>query len=333
MIVVEQKDRYEVMSIRMKTTVEEAVTVRTSHAAAVLRVVALACFVAFLSPEMHAQNSVFGKNKVQYKHFSYEYIQTDHFDVYYSQNGYELAEFAADAAEAAYASIRKLIRYDINNRISIIVYNSHNEFQQTNVLDEYLDEGIGGVTELFKNRVVLPFEGNYSMFRHVIHHELVHAVINDMLYGGTIQSLISNRAPVQLPLWMNEGLAEYAALRWETNSDMFLRDATIHNYLPPIEYLGGYFAYRGGQSVWYYIANKYGEQKIAEILNRVKGTRSIDQGFKSTIGLSVKELSDRWLKEQKVLYWPDIAKREDPEDYAYKRLTKHTKEGDRKSVV
>ncbi len=274
-----------------------------------------------------AQNSVFGKNKVQYKHFEWEYIQTDHFDIYFSQDGYELASFAAKAAEAAYDSIRHLVRYDLNHRVSIVVYNSHNEFQQTNVVSEYLEEGIGGVTELFKNRVVVPFEGSYAQFRHVIHHELVHAVLNDMFYGGTIQSLISNRAPVQLPAWMNEGLAEYASLKWDTNSDMFIRDATTHNYLPPIEYLSGYFAYRGGQSVWNYIATKYGEQKIADILNRIKSTRSIDQGFRSTIGLSVKELSERWQKEQRVLYWPDVAKREEPSDFAYKRLTNHTKDG------
>ena len=36
----------------------------------------------------------------------------------------------------------------------------------------YMQEGIGGVTELFKNRVVIPFEGDYDQFRHVIHHEL-----------------------------------------------------------------------------------------------------------------------------------------------------------------
>ena len=139
-----------------------------------------------------------------------------------------------------------------------------------------MEEGIGGVTELFKNRVVLPFEGSYRMFRHVIHHELVHAVINDMFYGGSIQSIISNNVRIQLPLWFNEGLAEYEALGWDTNSDMFMRDAALHTYLPPIEYLSGYFAYRGGQSVWFYIANKYGEQKIAEILNRIKGAHSVE---------------------------------------------------------
>lgn len=273
---------------------------------------------------VQAQNATFGKNKVQYKTFDWRYIQTSHFDVYYAQDGYELAAFAAQASEDAYDAIRKLCRYEITNRISIVIHNSHNEFQQTNVVGEYMEEGIGGVTELFKNRIVLPFEGDYNDFRRVIHHELVHAVLNDMFYGGSIQALLASRSPLVLPLWMNEGLAEYSALRWDTNSDMFLRDATIHNYLPPIDYLGGYFAYRGGQAVWHYIATKYGEQKIAEILNRIRGTRSIDQGFRSTIGLSVKELSDRWQKEQKVLYWPDIAKREEPEEYA-RRLTNHTK--------
>ena len=85
-----------------------------------------------------------------------------------------------------------------------MVYNSHNDFQQTNVISEYLEEGIGGVTELFKNRMVIPFEGNYRMYRHVIHHEMVHAVLNDMFYGGSIQSIISNNIRLQLPMWFNE---------------------------------------------------------------------------------------------------------------------------------
>jgi Tol biopolymer transport system component len=291
------------------------------------RCILVSIILCGIAVHANAQNSVFGKNKIQYKNFLWQYLQTDHFDIYFSQDGYDLAQFTANASEAAYTSIKKLFHYEINNRISFVVYNSHNEFQQTNVVSEYMEEGIGGVTELFKNRVVIPFEGNYGLFRHVIHHELVHAVINDMFYGGTIQSLISSKTPVQLPMWMNEGIAEYAALQWDNNSDMFLRDATVHNYLPPINYLSGYFAYRGGQSVWYYIANKYGEQKITDIFNQIKSARNVEKGFKSAIGLSIKELSDRWQKEQKVYYWPDVAKREEPADFSYKRMTNHTKDG------
>lgn len=281
---------------------------------------------ALMGSAAQAQPDSFGKNKVQYKHFSWWFLQTDHFDIYFSHDGEELARFAAVAAESAYASMSSLFRYQLVNRVPLIVYNSHNEFQQTNVISQYMEEGIGGVTELFKNRVVVPFEGDYRKFRHVIHHELVHAVMNDMFYGGSIQSIISNNITLQLPLWFSEGLAEYESLRWDTDSDMFLRDATVHEYLPPINQLYGYFAYRGGQSVFYYIARKYGEQKIGELLNKIKSSRSVDAGFRASIGLSVEELNERWQKDQKVTYWPDIAKREDPTDYA-RRLTEHRKEG------
>lgn len=273
-----------------------------------------------------AQDGLFGKNKVQYKKFNWFFIQTDHFDIYFSEGGEKIADFTATAAESAYASISKSFRYQLVNRVPIIVTNSHNDFQQSNVVSEYLEEGIGGVTELFKNRVLIPFEGNYKQFRHVIHHELVHAVVNDMFYGGSIQSIIANNITLQLPLWFNEGIAEYEAQKWETDSDMFLRDATVHEYLPPINRLSGYFAYRGGQSLWWYIANKYGQQKIGDILNRIKSTRSVDAGFRGAIGLGLEELNERWQKEMKVTYWPDIAKREEPADYA-RKLTDHKKDG------
>ncbi len=293
-----------------------------------LRRVGLLAFliVGGLFSSAYAQDDIFGQNKVQYTKFTWYYLQSDHFDVYFADNGKSLAEFTAAAAESAYASINKSFRYQIVNRIPIIVYNSHNAFQQTNVVSEYMEEGIGGVTELFKNRVVLPFEGDYKKFRHVIHHELVHAVLNDMFYGGSIQSIISNNISLQLPLWFNEGLAEYEALQWDTDSDMFLRDATAHEYLPTIDRLYGYFAYRGGQSVWNYIAKKYGDQKIGEILNRIKSTRSVEAGFRGSLGIGLEELSERWQKEQKVLYWPDVAKREEPADYS-RRLTDHRKDG------
>jgi Tol biopolymer transport system component len=275
---------------------------------------------------LSAQDEIFGKNKVQYKRFVWSYLQSDHFDIYFSEGGYSIAQFAAVAAESAYTSLAKLFRYQLVNRVPLVIYNSHNDFQQTNVISEYMEEGIGGVTELFKNRVVVPFEGDYKKFRHVIHHELGHAVLNDMFYGGSIQSILSNNITLQLPLWLNEGLCEYAALRWDTNSDMFMRDATVHEYLVPIQQLNGYFAYRGGQSVWWYIANKYGEQKIGEILNRIKSTRSVEAGFRGAMGLGMEELSERWQRDLKVNYWPDIAKREDPTDYA-RRLTDHKKDG------
>ncbi|KAB2844188.1 MAG: biopolymer transporter Tol, partial [Ignavibacterium sp.] len=176
-----------------------------------------------------------------------------------------------------------------------------------------------------KNRVVVQFTGSYKQFRQLIHHELVHAVMNDMFYGGSVQNIITNNISLQFPLWFNEGLAEYEALGWDVDTDMFIRDAAVNEYLPDINRLDNYFAYRGGQSVFYYIANKYGTEKIGELLNKIKGIGNVEEGFKATLGIDIKELGQRWKKDIKKTFWPDVALRDDPVDFA-KRLTNPEKD-------
>lgn len=269
----------------------------------------------------------FGQNKVQYKEFQWKYIQTKHFDVYFNQGGQYIGEFAATVAESSLASLTRNLDYHISNRIPLVIFNSHNEFQQNNILDEYLPEGVGGVTELFKNRALIPFEGDYEKFRHVIHHELLHAFMNDMFYGGSIQNIISKNISLNFPLWFNEGMAEIQSLYGlDKKTDMYMRDAVINNYVPPLEYVGGYFSYRGGQSFFAFLADVYGEEKIGELMNNIKTFSDVDAGFYETYKLSINELSDKWLKYLKKMYWPDIDIREEPEDFS-KRITDHSKDG------
>ncbi len=282
----------------------------------------LLTIVLFFSTTVLAQ---FGKNKLHIKDYDWYYIQTKHFDIYFNQGGETLTEFASKAAEDALTSIQNAFNYRVNSRITLIIYNSQNEFQETNVIDEYVTEGVQGFTELFKNRVVVQFTGSYKQFRHLIHHELVHAVMNDMFYGGSVQNIITNNISLQFPLWFNEGLAEYEALGWDVDTDMFIRDAAVNEYLPDINRLDNYFAYRGGQSVFYYIANKYGTEKIGELLNKIKGIGNVEEGFKATLGIDIKELGQRWKKDIKKTFWPDVALRDDPVDFA-KRLTNPEKD-------
>src|SRR3982751_2410546 len=41
----------------------------------------------------------FGKNRVQYKKFKWQYYQTKNFNAYFNQNGQELAKYVAQCAE------------------------------------------------------------------------------------------------------------------------------------------------------------------------------------------------------------------------------------------
>ena len=199
--------------------------------------------------------SQFGKNIVQYDSFDWNYIQSKYFDIYYYDTDIN-AQYVADESEKAYQIISNAIGWDLNNRIPIIIYNSHNDFQQTNVIDMYMPEGVGGVTELYKNRVVIPYDGSRKQLRDVIYHELVHAFINDYIYKGNIMNM-QNQSITPIPLWMNEGLAEFLSLNWNAESEMWIRDLVINgDKLPSLNELNGFLAYRGGQSIWKCLVEK-----------------------------------------------------------------------------
>jgi len=274
-----------------------------------------------------SQDISFGQNKVQYKNFDWYYIQTPNFDIYFYKGEDTLAVFAADALQRAYLYIREQLNYSLTNRVPIIIYASPNEFQQTNVISELISEGIGGFTEVFKSRIVIPFTGSYEDFRHVLHHELTHAVWFDLLYGNSIKSLLSTDALFSPPLWFSEGYAEFSSrFGWDLEADMFVRDAVVQGYLPPLDQLDGFLAYKGGQSACLYISEKYGVEKISEMLNKGKFHLMMDKAVRSALGVPYSKLSEDWQKALRRAYWPEIAERKEPEDFS-KALTEHRKDG------
>ena len=288
--------------------------------------VLLAVLAASAAPA-GAQYFAFGKNRVQYQTHDWYTVRTEHFDVFFYERdasaarpvgtapgGRVLAEFAAEAAEEAYREVSALFGTDVARRVPLLVYPTHADFAVTNAVElPVYAEGIGGVTELFKNRIAVPFTGDWRDFRRVVHHELVHAVVNDLYYGGSVQALIRGGGRLQIPAWFNEGLAEFSARGWDSQSDLYVREAILDDRLPEIRRLGGFFAYRGGQGVWDWVAQEYGREKVTEILDRVRLGRSVGAAFQRATGLSLGELSDRWHRTLKTVYFPEVAARQETE--------------------
>ncbi|MGQ9604487.1 MAG: BamA/TamA family outer membrane protein [bacterium] len=269
----------------------------------------------------------FGKNKVQYRGFQWDILRSNYFDIYYYDGSEDLATRVAVIADVSCEVLGKYFSHELSTRIPILVYNSTNEFQQTNVTLEIIDEGVGGFTELFKNRVVIPFTGSYEELRHVIMHELAHVFSFDMLYGGLLQSIFTRQYVYQLPLWLIEGIAEYASEYWDTEAEMVMRDAAIHGYYFKFyEEVRGYLAYKQGQAVVKYIANRYGEEKIIDLMSGINSTRDVEKALLSTIGVDSRGLTEAWEKDIKKRYWPQIAYLKEPEDIG-SRLTDHTRDG------
>src|SRR5438093_13228157 len=225
------------------------------------------------SAPAHAQ--YFGQNKVQYRRYDWRSIASDHFEVYFYPGLDSLAMRVLDLAEKTNGMMSARMGHTLGRKIPIILYGSHNDFSQTNVTPELIDSGNAGFTEVLRNRVVLPFTGSYEDLRHVVVHELTHAFMFDLLYGGSASALLARQSFYQTPLWFAEGMAEYFSLGMEPNAEMFLRDGTIAGYLPPIAYSGGYIVYKPGQSAIRYLCQRYGEVRFSDVLRRTRAMRHL----------------------------------------------------------
>ncbi|HEY7501247.1 MAG TPA: BamA/TamA family outer membrane protein [Vicinamibacterales bacterium] len=253
-------------------------------------------FVILATPSVsRAQGGYFGRNKVQYQKFDFKVLKTDHFDIYYYTEEEEAAKMASRMAERWYTRLSQLLNHELSTRQPLILYASGAHFRQTNAIEGDLGEGTGGVTEAYKRRIVLPFAGPIEASDHVLGHELVHAFQYDIT-GTNVSS--GAAGALALPLWFIEGMAEYLSLGpVDPHTAMWMREAARREKLPTVDQLDNpkYFPYRYGQALWAYIAGKYGDGAVGNMLRAAAGRdSSYDVAIKSVLQIDPKELSKEW---------------------------------------
>ncbi|HEY6866266.1 MAG TPA: hypothetical protein VI792_03350, partial [Candidatus Eisenbacteria bacterium] len=288
--------------------------------------------VALAAAARPAGAQYFGQNKIQYRSYDWRSITSDHFEVYYYSGLDSLAMRVLDLAEKANVMLSARMGHKLGRRVPIILYGSHNQFAQTNVTPELIDQSTGGFTEVLRNRVVIPFTGSYEDLRHVVVHELTHAFMFDLLYGGSAASMLAHQTFFAIPLWFAEGLAEYMSLGMESNAEIYLRDGTVEGNLPPLQYAAGYVVYKEGQSALSYFVDRYGEERLRELLRRIHQMRGFDGAFQRAAGISVPRFDTQWHEWLRQRYWPTVAVKRDPESFA-RRLTDHRQDESNMNVA
>jgi hypothetical protein len=263
----------------------------------------VAVLLAVLLAASPAPAQRYGKNKVQLHDLQWRVLTTPHFDLHFHDGAEELAVRAAIIAERAYREYADRLDRDLPFRVPFILYSSHADFAQTNIAPYLIGEGTGGFSEPFRNRVVLPYNGSHADFVHVIRHELVHVFMFDMAFGARSTDLGRNTF-FSIPLWFAEGVAEWLSSGWDAQADMVIRDATINDYLQPLEYVGGYMVYKQGQAAMRLLSDRYGPEKLNEFWRAVGRVRSVERALMLTYGLDMKEFNRLYARELRARYWP-----------------------------
>jgi len=226
-------------------------------------IITVALFL-FLLPNV-VLGQYFGQNKMRYKKLKFEVRETPHFEMYSYLKNDSMVNWLAKEAEVWYEMHQQVFQDTFLRKNPLIVYNNHPEFQQTSTISGEISVGTGGVTEAFKQRVVMPVMQINQQTRHVLGHELVHAFQYRILMEGKDTTRLESVA--NIPLWMVEGMAEYFSIgKKDAFTSMWMRDAYARQDIPSLRQLTeqsyNYFPYRYGQAFWAFIGATYGDTVI-----------------------------------------------------------------------
>ena len=239
----------------------------------------------FVSVYAQTAQDGFGKNRIQYKEFSWKYISSNSIDLYYYEGGETLARSTIEMAEIEFKKVSDLFGSTPFSKVKVFLFLSSNDRLMSNVgLDEN-GASTGGKTSFTKSMVEAAYEGSFSGLRKQVAAGIAQILIRDMLFGGSFKDAVQNTYLLTLPDWFIGGAIRYASEGWSNEMDDFLKETgNAKKIRQPANYVGKE-AYLIGHSIWNYIAERYGRSSIGNILNLTRIIRNEENAIIGTLGM------------------------------------------------
>src|SRR6201994_2728467 len=271
-------------------------------------IVAFLLGLFFFTGRTQAQvNTVeFGKNRLQFKKFKWKYYQTQNFNTYFNEGGQDLGKYVCQLAEKELPGLERFIEYGLQRRANIVIYNSYNDLEQSNIGLTLDWQTTGGITKLVNNKMVVYFNGDHNNLRIQVRQGIARILVENILFGDDLGEFATNQALLDLPQWLTDGYIEYAGENWNTILDDQLKSAMLSG-----RYNNFYqFAYEkpnlAGHAFWNYLAEKYKKENVTYFLYLARVYRNLNNASQRICKKKFKEVLKDFMMEEEEKYEKDI---------------------------
>lgn len=204
----------------------------------------------------------FGKNRIQYRKLNWRFYQTPNFNVHFTEGGLELAKYVLEVAEEELPQLEKFTETALQRRANIVLYNSYDDAQASNIgLGTNLPDA-GGLTQLVNNKMILSFNGNHADLKRQIREGIAKILVDNRLFGENIGEVAGNATLLDLPKWMTDGYVSYAAENWSVAKDDALKNLLLANNYRNFYQLAYDHPTLAGNAFFYYLANNYKKENV-----------------------------------------------------------------------
>jgi Tol biopolymer transport system component len=249
--------------------------------------------------QRYPSQETFGKNRVQYKTFSWKIFRTTNFEIYHYQGGADLAKLTAQYAESEFDKITDVLGWTPYNRVKIFLYNSPAELEQSNMGLSTMDNRDDEKLDLAQSRIEIAYIGDQIGFKKKLVNDISLLFVYDMLYGGNMKEALQSSLLLTVPEWFMSGAAAYISEGWSPELNDYMRDFFKNRHVRKPTLMTGNDARMVGHSMWNYIAERYGKDKISDILNLTRIIRTEQNSITSTLGVPS---YNRFLRDWKAYY-------------------------------
>ncbi len=248
----------------------------------------------------------FGKNRVQYKKFKWAYYQTDNFNSYYYQNGEPLAKYVAQMAEKELPDIEGFVEYGLQRRANIVIYNSFNDLEQSNIGLNLDWQTTGGITKLVNNKMIVYYNSDHNNLRRQVRSGLARILLDNILFGDDLGEFAANQALLDLPKWLTDGYVDYAAENWSTELDDELKSALLSGNYKNFYQLAFEKPLLAGHAFWYYVAERYKKENVTYFLYLARVYRNLNSASNRIAKKKFKEVLKDFMAYEQDRYDKDI---------------------------
>ncbi len=251
----------------------------------------------------------YGKNRLQFRKYTWKFYQSPNFNVYFNQGGLELAKYVTQVAEEELSPIEEAVEYSLQRRANIIIYDNYDDFKTSNIGLGIDWQNAGGLTKLVNNKMVLFFDGNHNTLRRKVREGIAKILSDNILFGDDLGEFASNAALLDLPQWLTDGYVQYIAEPWSTVKDDQLKSAMLSG-----DYKNFYeFAFDkpelAGNALWYYVAEKYKPENVTYFLYLARLYKNLNTASLRICKKKFKEVLDEFMTYEQEKYENDLKQR------------------------
>jgi hypothetical protein len=272
----------------------------------------LAVVALLVAPAAFAQ--YFGQNKIRYDTFKWKVYPTPHFRISFYDRVEPSLPKIASFAESAYDELARKLNFQVPNPIPLIAFATHAEFEQNNVIVDFIPEGVGAFAVPSRNRMVLPIDMPDEQLQKLIQHELTHVFQFEIFYQGKLGKALASNPPT----WFIEGMASYMGNDEDSRARAVMRDAVAADRVPSItDNIQGYAAYRFGHMVFQFVESEWGLDGLRDFIYEFRNTlgSGVAKAIKRAFDLDTDEFDARFRSWLRKYYQKAIANRGDPREF------------------